>query len=409
MPRKKQKERRRPRGFGSVVKKVSRGYVVFKPKIVVDGVVHWGEGVGWRRPIETEDEARARAQEKLKGLLADLAADRLVAPDARRLTVGELCRAWLAMIDGSKRAPLTKREYRKRLEAALLPELASLRVIDLRPVHLDGANGLYARLRAKDVASSSLMYAHDYLHAALRWGAKRRGVPVHRSILDGAVEAPVHRGKPKRPATAVEAERLIEVLAPPFGVEIATMYYAGLRDSEAAALKWRDVGTDGLNVERKRDPRTGEEGGVPKHGSEGWVPVVPQLRELLRRQRAWATAQGHPVGPDDWVFGYHWQSGPRAKRGAFLPPAHSTTCARIKEACRREGLADDLSAHSFRHAFAEAIRRARVDPRTGSDMLRHADPALMLRTYQHPDREQMSKAARKMGRAFAQPAKEGRK
>jgi len=25
-----------------------------------------GRGVGWRRPIETEDEARARAQEKLK-------------------------------------------------------------------------------------------------------------------------------------------------------------------------------------------------------------------------------------------------------------------------------------------------------------------------------------------------------
>jgi hypothetical protein len=37
VPRKRQRERRRPHGFGSVVKKVSRGYVVFKPKVVVDG------------------------------------------------------------------------------------------------------------------------------------------------------------------------------------------------------------------------------------------------------------------------------------------------------------------------------------------------------------------------------------
>ena len=98
VPRKKQHERRRPHGFGSVVKKVSRGYVVFKPKVVVDGITHWGEGVGWRRAIETEDEACARAHEKLKGLLADLAADRLVAPEVRRMTVGALCGAWLAMI-----------------------------------------------------------------------------------------------------------------------------------------------------------------------------------------------------------------------------------------------------------------------------------------------------------------------
>ncbi|HEV8637251.1 MAG TPA: hypothetical protein VG370_23780 [Chloroflexota bacterium] len=50
-------------------------------------------------------------------------------------------------------------------------------------------------------------------------------------------------------------------------------------------------------------------------------------------------------------------------------------------------------------------RRAKVDTRTGSDILRHADPASMLRTYQHPDREQMSKDAWKIGRAFAQPTK----
>jgi hypothetical protein len=106
VPRKKQRERRRPHGFGSVVKKVSRGYVVFKPKVV-----------------------------------------------------------------------------------------------DLRPAHLDGPNGLYARLRATGLGSSSLMYAHDYVHAALRWGARRRGVPVHPSILDGAVDAPSHANTPKRPAT----------------------------------------------------------------------------------------------------------------------------------------------------------------------------------------------------------------
>ena len=85
-----------------------------------------------------------------------------------------------------------------------------------------------------------------------------------------------------------------------------------------------------------------------------------------------------------------------------LRPAHLDGPIGLYARLRAKDLGSSslMYAHDYLHAFAEAIRRARVDPRTGSDILRHADPALMLRTYQHPDRAQMSRAARKIGPAL---------
>jgi hypothetical protein len=66
------KRRRRMVGAGSIVRKVSRGYVTYKPRVVVARVVHWGPGVGVKAGV-SEDHARARAAQNLRNLLADVA------------------------------------------------------------------------------------------------------------------------------------------------------------------------------------------------------------------------------------------------------------------------------------------------------------------------------------------------
>lgn len=73
---------RRPMGTGSVVRKVSRGYVTYKPRLIVDGIVRWGAGVGVRAGL-TEDEARSRAEQNLSTLLADEADGRAGRIDRR--------------------------------------------------------------------------------------------------------------------------------------------------------------------------------------------------------------------------------------------------------------------------------------------------------------------------------------
>ena len=56
---------------------------------MVDGVAHWGEGVGVKAGVPDAG-ARAQAEQNLKQLLADVARDRVVPTELRRVTVGEV-------------------------------------------------------------------------------------------------------------------------------------------------------------------------------------------------------------------------------------------------------------------------------------------------------------------------------
>jgi hypothetical protein len=54
---------------------VSRGYVTYKPRVIVDGIARWGDGVGVKAGMP-DAEARARAEQNLTKLLADVARDK---------------------------------------------------------------------------------------------------------------------------------------------------------------------------------------------------------------------------------------------------------------------------------------------------------------------------------------------
>ena len=113
--REPRKTGRHASGAGYISRKVSRGYVTYKPRVIVDGVVHWGDGVGVKVGVR-EAEAKAQAQQNLKRLLADIAQDKVVPTEVRQLTVGEVLTKWLAAIDGSDRSPNTKAKYRLHVE-----------------------------------------------------------------------------------------------------------------------------------------------------------------------------------------------------------------------------------------------------------------------------------------------------
>ena len=56
---------------------------------------------------------------------------------------------------------------------------------------------------------------------------------------------------------------------------------------------------------------------------------------------------------------------------------------RVREAL---GMADDITAHSFRHAVATILDDAGLSARITADVLGHADPAMTQRRYMAPGR-----------------------
>ena len=99
---------RSPNGMGSVVRKIDhRGYVTFKPRVVVDGITYWGEGVGVGK--DGERAAWLKADQNRKKLLRDVAKNEYQDVEHRRATLSGVIEDWWTEITGSNREPATRR------------------------------------------------------------------------------------------------------------------------------------------------------------------------------------------------------------------------------------------------------------------------------------------------------------
>jgi integrase len=398
---------RNPNGMGTVVRLVDqRGRVTFRPRVTVDGLTYWGDGVSVRRGM-AEAAAKAEAEQNRKELVRSVERNEYQDVAHRRATLAGVIDDWWRAIEASGREGSTKARKRELL-AVLRPHVGTTlpaRLAQVRPHHL---RDLQQKLREEPVrarkrdgtlaaprprGTSTVQRVHDLLVQILRWASKQ-GMPVYGPILEGAVERPGHDPKEKRSVSVAEALRLIEAMRDerPFGPLVAVMYYQGLRDSEASGLKWIDVGLDGITVQRKRGRRS-REAGPPKHDSTGWIPLLPQAKAVLDEHRRWSRANDVPCPDDDWVFLHR-----AGKSQPWRPPLYDTTWAHIKAAVERTELSDAISAHSLRHGFADAANEAGVSVRDLAEILRN-NPAVALR-YQHRDVAKLRDAAARISRVM---------
>ena len=83
----------------------------------------------------------------------------------------------------------------------------------------------------------------------------------------------------------------------PDGLILAVLYYLGLRRGEALGLKWGgfDFQEDQVHIERDIDfsGSTAQEGELKTEAADRFVPIPPELKEMLLKQKGW---------PDEYVF-----------------------------------------------------------------------------------------------------------
>src|SRR5258708_2308668 len=114
---------RSPNGMGSVMRKVDRrGYVTFKPRVVVDGITYWGEGAGVGKGGERA--AWLKADQNRKKLLRDIAKNEYQDVEHRRATLSGVIDDWWTEIAGSNREPTT-RKRKEELLGVLRPHVGS--------------------------------------------------------------------------------------------------------------------------------------------------------------------------------------------------------------------------------------------------------------------------------------------
>jgi integrase len=152
----------------------------------------------------------------------------------------------------------------------------------------------------------------------------------------------------------------------------ATLAYAGLRVSEAIALRWSDLDLDGgmLTVSTQLD-RSGRTVPLKTAASAACLDLLPALVRELRGHRARRAALGiHLVRPDALVFATR-TGRPLGQRNALRAIQKGATEANLGH----------VTAHDLRHSLVGNALDAGLTLAEAARLARHASPAVTATVY----------------------------
>ncbi len=177
-----------------------------------------------------------------------------------------------------------------------------------------------------------------------------------------------------------ELRRLFDVARDPrHKALLMTLYGAGLRLSEALALKLADIDSRRMLIHVRLGKGTGG-------GKDRMVKLSAQLLNALRDY--WRLRH-----PKSWLF-------PRAS-DPDRPMEDGTAYRAVVRAARRAGITKRVSPHTLRHSYATHLLDAGTDLRTIQLLLGHGN----LKTttiYLHVSQAKLNAAASPLDRLYAQ-------
>lgn len=279
-----------------------------------------------------------------------------------------------------KLAASTRVRYVGVLRNYLLPAFADVQIEGISTLAADRFLVALAGDAEASLSAESIDKIRDVLSGILA-AAVRYGFIV-RNPVQGLRLPRQPRRWPKPFLRQADLELLVSEMAEPYATAVYVAAYTGLRVSELAGLRWRDVGPDSITV-RERICR-GDRGPTKTPASAATVPVAGSVIERLERLKTlrvpvragratrWYAAVKN-AGPEDLVL----QSARTAG------PLHDGNVLRrhIKPAAARIG-APWVNWQVLRRSFACWLKLAGADVKDAQGLMRHARASTTLDIYQ---------------------------
>lgn len=256
-------------------------------------------------PVGQEKRAKL-ALASIEGAISQ--GDQSVAGDLH--TVASFCAQWVA----SRRARKvwSVRDDEQRMRDHVLPELGSMRLLEVRAVHV---RACMAKVMQKDLAPRTVMNVYGALHrlfadAVAHEVALNNPCVMQRHELPGRVDAD-DEWRQTAVFTRAEVEALI-TKRPEIPADRRVLYalgfLAGLREGEISALKWRALDKaapvlGSLHITRSYS-RKNKQVKVTKTKVQRLVPVHPWLASVLAEWelQGWREFFGRAPGPEDLLL-----------------------------------------------------------------------------------------------------------
>ena len=191
--------------------------------------------------------------------------------------------------------------------------------------------------------------------------------------------------------------------------------WTGMRTEEVCGLTWADVNlvADYLTINRAigqvRSGKWETYVKVPKFAcSRRKIPLLPQAKEILEKQYEYQLEQCKKKNPKAREVPLnHYCFGPYDGEDYCYPMRVSTAFINF---CRRYNVVGitgkRLSMHGLRHTFATLAVASKMDIKSVSSVLGHADAAMTLNTYAAADEDAIRGGMKKLGEFLSQRQEE---
>jgi integrase len=275
-------------------------------------------------------------------------------------------------------AASTKGRYRGILKNYLTPQFGGLALRDITTLSVDR---YLAGFGASKLGHESLDKIRDVLSSVLN-SAVRYGLLV-KNPAEG-VRLPRKRGgvKQKPWITRPQFDALVELIAEPYASMLYVAVFTGLRVSELAGLRWRNVQEDAITIEERYC--RGDWGAPKSEASNATIPVNRAVIERIHRLKLLTieVKAGHATrryravksdAPEDLVFQSVSSGQPMRDNNILV--------RHIKPAARNLKLGF-VNWRCLRTSYATWLKLNGADVKDAQALMRHSRASTTLDYYQ---------------------------
>ena len=273
----------------------------------------------------------------------------------------------------------TRENYKAVLGTHIVPHWGKQVLSAIKGITVEDWLKRLTRLDGKP-ASPALKTKIRNVMSALFAHAMRNGWAANNPIK--SVRTSSERMRDPDILTPEEFQALLGELHPRERTMVLLDASTGLRRGELIALRWRDLDLDSCTAFITRSVWRNVEGRTKTRASTKPVPL-PQL--VVDELKAWRKSSLYK-SDDDYIFPSIVKNGKTPITPDMLLKRH------IRPALKRLEITKKIGWHSFRHGFSNLLRENKVDIKTAQDLLRHADPGILLRIYQQTVTEERRSA-----------------
>ncbi|SDC69277.1 Site-specific recombinase XerD [Candidatus Frackibacter sp. WG11] len=336
-----------------------------------------------KRKTKTVNGTKKEAQKIMAKLIHEMETGTYVEPS--KMTTAELLQKWLKEYCKPNLAPSRYANYREIIERHFIPELGSIQLKNLKPMHIQSYQSKKLTTGRQDGKPGGLSKTTVEKHNRILSQALKYAVKLQ--IIKSNPADPIKAPSPEEPEIKyLNKEQVNKVLKETKDKWIYNFIYisvnTGMRRGEMLGLRWKDIDLNKKTIQvRQISQRIRNEGIIFKKpktkSSERLISISNNVVKAIKKIKREQSENKLLLGPN-----YYTKQNLVFCNEDGSPANPQGVTRRFKRVAKRAGF-KDIRLHDLRHTHATLLLQEGVHPKVVQERLGHSSITQTLDTYSH--------------------------